>query len=396
MVKILNIYNGLEKEIYILSMVRFVNCMGYFVIPFLSLYMTSTLSIAVGISGILIGIINFLAIPSVLIGGRLSDKYDSRKVVIIGQLLSALSYICVTLSGNALLKIIFASIGICFSNAITPAFDACIGRVKTDQKKSFALMYFMQNLGFGLGSLVIGLLYKINVDFVFLGDAFSTVISILILCVFLRSKKNKTNKVEVKVDKVQSTDKKTNKKKFFFVVLLNSISYGEVSFILPLYLQNFMNENYSVLYGILMSVNSLMVIIISPIASKLVSKIKLVAILMYGEIFFAVGYALYSLFENSTCMLIATILWSIGEVLFSISQMPYLIEGEKTDKIGYLSSVLNSFGKFGSIVSSAIGGMIVYLVGYRFAWIFIGLFAFVGFMIMSYLSKEEKNMVCKK
>lgn len=62
--RILNVYKGLNKDMYILALYRLISGMGYFVIPYLSLFLTNELTISVIVAGSIVAGANFLCIQS--------------------------------------------------------------------------------------------------------------------------------------------------------------------------------------------------------------------------------------------------------------------------------------------------------------------------------------------
>ncbi|MEW5818540.1 MAG: MFS transporter, partial [Spirochaetota bacterium] len=51
---IFTLYRGLPRSIYILFFARIVNCMGSFVFPFLTMFLTQKLELSTGEAGIII------------------------------------------------------------------------------------------------------------------------------------------------------------------------------------------------------------------------------------------------------------------------------------------------------------------------------------------------------
>jgi hypothetical protein len=71
--KMLNHYTKLPKSIYILFFARMVNSMGAFVYPFLTIYLTKTLSLDEGEAGFIVMLAITAHVPGLIVGGRLAD-----------------------------------------------------------------------------------------------------------------------------------------------------------------------------------------------------------------------------------------------------------------------------------------------------------------------------------
>lgn len=178
--RILNVYKGLNKDMYILALYRLISGMGYFVIPYLSLFLTNELTISVIVAGSIVAGANFLCIPTLYISGRITEKIGPKKTIIISQILAAMSYILVVICPVNYIKVCFAVLGLCFASVVVPAMDAwaTIKNPDEDRRKAFSLLYLSQNIGFAIGSLIIGVAYKTNPNLVFIGDAITTLLAV--------------------------------------------------------------------------------------------------------------------------------------------------------------------------------------------------------------------------
>ncbi|MDE5907144.1 MAG: MFS transporter [Lachnospiraceae bacterium] len=393
--KLFKIYEGLEKEIYVLAIAKLVNALGYFVFPFLSLYLTGNLNISVAIVGIILAVINTISIPMTLLGGLLCKKCNNKAVAILPQLCSAICFFIVVFVNNVAAKIFFSGLGFSVSCVSQPAIDACLGNKCNSDKKTnaFSLVYFAQNVGFGMGSVVAGTIFKINPNIIFIVDAITTIISCIILYLFLANdyiySDGKTNNDEgVKKNKLFVD---YNKKEFFVLLILNAIAYGQIQFLLPLYLKEYLGSNSTVFYGFLVGLNSVLVIFLSPIVTQIFGQRKLSKTLFFGEFVFAVGYLTYGISLNKLSLLIAMFIFTLGEVLFSVCYMPYLVQDVNKNQVGMISSVANSFYKAGSILSPLVGGLIISFIGYRKSWMIVSGFLCIGCMIMRILIKENNE-----
>ncbi|MGB2783651.1 MAG: MFS transporter, partial [Atribacterota bacterium] len=71
--KMLSHYTKLPNSIYILFFARMVNSMGAFVYPFLTIYLTKTLSLDEGEAGFIVMLAITAHLPGLIVGGRLAD-----------------------------------------------------------------------------------------------------------------------------------------------------------------------------------------------------------------------------------------------------------------------------------------------------------------------------------
>ena len=97
-------YRGLPKNTYILFFVQLINRLGDFVIPFLSLYLTSKLGCSTEITGIIVSFAFLVQIPGSLVGGTIADFWSRKKTYLISQAAAALCILsCALISSKALI-----------------------------------------------------------------------------------------------------------------------------------------------------------------------------------------------------------------------------------------------------------------------------------------------------
>jgi len=88
--KILNHYTKLPNSIYILFFARMVNSMGAFVYPFLTIYLTKTLSLDEGEAGFIVMLAITAHLPGLIVGGRLADWLGRKKILLLFQSMAAI------------------------------------------------------------------------------------------------------------------------------------------------------------------------------------------------------------------------------------------------------------------------------------------------------------------
>ena len=86
----LQIYRGLPSSIYILFIVRIINALGAFVGPFLTIFLSNKLGYSKEVIGLFIMINSFSTVPGSLIGGKISDAFGRKNVLVLFQTLAAL------------------------------------------------------------------------------------------------------------------------------------------------------------------------------------------------------------------------------------------------------------------------------------------------------------------
>lgn len=154
----LNQYKGLPKVIYIIVLANIINSLGTFVRPLMALFLTDKLNYSTSYAGFIIMITSILFVPASLMGGKLSDMFGRKPIIIICNLLSAVSLLLCAKFFNPS-SFIFLVLSASFWQAMAdPAIGAIMADMtnSTNRKTAFSLSYLGANLGFSIGPMLAG------------------------------------------------------------------------------------------------------------------------------------------------------------------------------------------------------------------------------------------------
>ena len=396
---VFGIYKGLPKEIYVLFMARVITAFGTFVVPFLSLFMTARLGMSEKMAGFYITLTSISYIPGSLIGGKLSDRYSKKHVYIIAQALSALCILGVVFSEISLLKIVLIILSSVFVAASYPAIDALVAEYTVDaqRKSAYSLMYLGLNLGYSLGSVAAGFLFYQHTDLLFIGDAATTFLSLVILLVMVKGS------LLLKDDKIIHENITYRQDETIYKVLFKmplvlafsiistfyAFAYSQYNFSLPLHLNNLFSESGSYYYGLLMAANGLCVIILAPLILNLTKKALPVLNMVLSGIFYGIGFGLYYLASNLSLCLIATLVWTIGEILYSTNFTVYIVSKTPKEYRGRLISISTIISHLGLFLGPVIMGGVIPKWGTKNIWPAIFIIMVISTLAMLHLHVKE-------
>ncbi len=126
MKKILSQYKGLPKDLYYICVAQIVNRFGDFVIPFLTLYLTSKLGLSSSFAGVIVMTASIIGMPAAMIGGKTADLVRRKKVYMIFQFLAAVFLIPCAFTMNPWITIICLLTSSFCGSALRPAFMAMV------------------------------------------------------------------------------------------------------------------------------------------------------------------------------------------------------------------------------------------------------------------------------
>lgn len=182
------------RQMWILAGAAFVNFLGYMVMPFLVLYLTGTVGLALETAGFLLTLFGAGNILGAWFGGQVSDRIGSENVLVLSFVLSALvlfaypSFADVVLLGAVTFVLALAN------GAFRPAYDACVVKYcpEDERARAYAIYVVAINIGAGVAVAVAGSLFSFRPALIFYVDGLTSVIAALLVFFLLAERRHST------------------------------------------------------------------------------------------------------------------------------------------------------------------------------------------------------------
>lgn len=396
----INNFRGFSREIWILTLVTFINRAGTMVLPFLSKYLNEDLNFSYGdVSWIMVS----FGLGSMLgswLGGKLSDKIGFYKIMIFSLFTSGVFLFFI--------QYITSFWGLCISmfvlmviaDMFRPAMFVSLGAYAKPENRTRALtlVRLAVNLGFAAGPSFGGLIIMgIGYKGLFWIDGASCIISILIFALLVKEKKKSVHgeKMEISAE-IKSVFHDKIFWVFLFVSFVTAMIFFQLFTTLPLYhFKKFGLSEFQT--GLLMTLNGLLIFSLEmPTVGFMERKgFPKIRIIILGSFIMALSFFLLLINVWAGILVISMICISIGEILtfpfsnaFALSRAPRGQEGR------YMALYTMSFS-LAHIVSSKVGLGIIEEYGYQSNWFFmasIGVFATLCcFWIKNALVREKAS-----
>jgi MFS family permease len=398
-----DIYSGLPRSIYILSMVRVVNAMGNFVYPFLTLFLTEHIGFSKRAAGDYFMTSAIVQAAGSLIGGKLTDKFGRKKLFLIFQGCAALCFApCAFLGDSIWVPRLLVTAGF-FMSAAQPANSAMITDLtnKDNRKQAFSLLYLGINLGFSIGPMIAGFLYRNYTRLIFLGNTASIVITLTIFLIFIEDTMPSKEKIEEsKTSEGEEAAEDTN----VFVALfrrpslslflvgktINAFVYSTIGFVIPIQItQAFGSDLGSKYFGFVMATNGIVIIFLTTIIIKLTMKIKPVINVALASLFYAVGFGMLGFVNSFPLYIAAAVIYTIGEILEATNSGVYIANHSPINHRGRFNAVIPLITGVGFSFGPSIFGRFIDAYGTRKLWIMCFALAFISSMFMRWLRSYE-------
>ncbi|MCH3961433.1 MAG: MFS transporter [Solobacterium sp.] len=378
--KLLNEYRGLRKENYILFVGRIMTSFGSMIYPMLTMILSQKLHMTAGTIAAVMVIYSMTGIPMNLIGGKLADRCSKKNVIVLCSCITVLCYlICAFLPLSIYSMAIFA-LGSLISQMENPSYSALIADITPakDRSRAYSLSYLGMNLGMVLAPTIGGLLFQDYLWLMFLIGGLTMIASTcLIYFAFDPSAAvHETASVYESADEHASVHSVLGQHRiillFFAIMALDQAVYNQYGYLMPLGLGAVHGSEGAVIYGTLSSLNCVIVVIFTPLITRLFSRFNETQKLLIGDLLMVGSYFIFQLFLGVIPSYYAAItMFTWGEIFRTISSDPYLTKRIPQSHRGRLLSINSVAGAFAYGLASIAVGQIYDLYGSHSAWILV-------------------------
>ncbi|MDA3845631.1 MAG: MFS transporter [Vallitaleaceae bacterium] len=380
-------YRGLTRSVYVIFFARIVTNMGAFIWPMLTLILSGKLGYSPSaIAFISVGVM-LLFMPAQIIGGKIADHFNRKKVIVIFDVCSVtLFIICGFLTPGTPMMILFILAGL-FATMEGPAFEALIAdsTKPAEREKVYSLSYLGYNLGFMFGVVVGGMLFENYLNLAFIFDGLTTLSSTIMIVTMVKVinvhdlKEEERNDYEDSIHKSDTVFSILKDRKSIMVMLVSAVLgafiYGQWSFALPLHLEALFVVRGARYYGFLGGFNGAIVVIFTPIMTRLLRKFTELPKMIIGTALYSFSFLIIIGQPMYWVFFVMIFAFTLGEILNSIGVSPFISRRVPASHRGRISSYMGISHMFGGIIGQLVVGL---LIDYESFSVAFGVLAIVG------------------
>ena len=389
----INNFRGFSREVWILTLITFINRAGTMVLPFLSKYLKEDLQFSYAQVGWIMVAFGFGSMLGSWLGGKLSDKIGFYKIMVFslftsGILLFLVQYIR-TFWGLCIGMFVIMTV----ADMFRPAMFVSLGTYAKPENRTRALtlVRLAVNLGFTAGPALGGLIImNLGYSGLFWVDGSSCIVSILIFALLVKERKKPAD-----LDTINSETEipiSVFKDKIFWIFLFVCFATAMLFFQLFTTLPLYHNEKFGLTEfqsGLLLSLNGLLIFFLEmPIVSfsqrKAIDKLK---IILWGSVLMSISFYLLLVNTWAGILVISIIIITFGEMfIFPFSNSFALSRAPKGHEGRYMALFTMSFS-LAHIASSKTGLELIGHFGYQTNWFFMGTLGLLSVLGCIWLQK---------
>jgi MFS family permease len=397
-------YKGLPKSVYIIFFAQIINRFGDFVLPFLSLFLVKKLGLSYQSAGVAVMLTSLSTIPGSFAGGKIADHFGRKKSYAFFQLSAGICLFFCAFLKNPQFIIVLVCMSSFFNGGVRPIISAIITDVLPADKRKmgFSLSYLGINLGVSLGPLVAGFLFNHYIPLIFIGDAITSLIAVILVMLNIKETlpDNADNKCIIDEERSEEGNvfavlmRRPKILVFLIINIVLSVVYTQHSFSLPMMLDNVFGSKGASNFGVIMSFNAVTVIVMTMVVTHATRKWKSLSTIAMAGLLYAIGFGMITFIRSMPLYILSTLIWTIGEIMMVTNFGVYIANNTPQNYRARFNAVAHLSWAIGAALGTSLIGRYMDYFGVYAVWPLIFFLGIIGSGGM-YLFKirTEKSIV---
>ena len=395
--KYIDNFRGFSREIWVLTLITFINRAGTMVLPFLSKYLKEDLAFSYEQVGWIMVSFGVGSMLGSWLGGKLSDKMGFYKIMIFSLFTSGLLIFMLQFITSYVGLLLAMFVVMTVADMFRPAMFVSLGAYAKPENRTRALtlVRLAINLGFAAGPAMGGLIIMyVGYKGLFWVDGASCVLAILVFALMVKEKAKSPYQDKKHPGEVlrASVFKDHVFWVFLSVCLITGILFFQLFTTIPLYHKEQFNLT-ELQTGLLLTLNGILVFflempIVSYIEKHNLNRLKIV---VFGTLAMAISLFLMMINFWAGILIVMMLFMTFGEMFafpfansFAMSRAPKGHEGR------YMAIFTMSYS-LAHILSAKTGMQLIANYGYQTNWFFMGSLGLVGVLLGYYALKLVKK-----
>ena len=388
-----NSFGGLTRDMWLLSLVTFINRAGTMVIPFMTVYLTQELRFSLQQAGIVMSCFGVGSILGTMAGGRLSDRYGYYGVMFWSLLLTGFMFILLmwmhSFAAICITIFVLSVIGEAFRPANTSSVAAY--SVPETRTRSISLLRLAVNLGFSIGPAIGGLLaHTMGYNLLFLADGLTCIAAALLFRIMLKPQKVEKHATVLEAapaPKVQSPYRDGPYLFFALMMTLWAIAFMQFFSVIPVYFKEhfLLNEGQ---IGALLALNGMLIALFEmPFVYSIEGRFRQLGLIQLGVIAVGVSFLVYLIPGAWVAVaVVSVIIITLGEMLAMPFASTFAMNRSTDQNRGQYMAVYSLAYSVGHVLAPTIGMQVAARAGYNSLWVVLIVlcaFSWGGFVLLA-------------
>jgi MFS family permease len=386
---------GLPPTYWLLWTGTLINRLGGFVIPFLTLYLTSQREIPVSQAALMVSLFGAGSFIAQLTGGELTDRLGRRPVMLTSFLVTPAAMIILGLARTIPLIAISTFVVGFFTDLYRPAVGAAIADLVPSESRTraYGYNYWAINLGAAIAPVIAGLLANYTYLALFIGDALTTLAFGLIVYFGIRE----TRPVQAQKAKQATARERLAQLKREPILLLFSLL---ALFFGLIYMQGFVTLPVDMgshglgpeQYGLAVAVNGFLIVLVSIPISNMAGHWPRFEAMAVSAVLLGLGFGFTALANTFPLFALSVGIWTLGEIAASAVAPAIIADLSPIELRGLYQGIFGSAWGLSFFIGPLLGGQIYEIWGPNALWgscLILGILLAFGFLALGIPAKRR-------
>jgi MFS family permease len=396
---IASLVEGLPPTYWLIWTGTLINRLGGFIIPFLTLYLTSQRQIPVSQATLMVSLFGAGSFLAQLSGGELTDRLGRRPVMLMSFFITPIFMIALGIARSLPLIATVTFIVGFFTDLYRPAVGAAIADLVPPESRTraYGYNYWAINLGAAVAPFLAGLIAEYNYLILFLADAATTAIFGMIVYFGIRETRpaeaHHTAHAPVS-ERIDQLKREPILLVFSILALFFGMIYMQGNVTLPLDMQA--NGLGPQQYGSAIAVNGLLIVFLTIPVSNMAARWRRFETIAVSTILLGLGFGVTAPAHTLPLYMLSVVIWTLGEIAATAVAPAIIADLSPVELRGLYQGIFGSAWGLAFFVGPLAGGWAFENLGRDALWygcLGLGLVLAICYLLMSAPAKRRMSQI---
>jgi MFS family permease len=338
-----------------------INRFGSFVVPFLTLYLTSQRGISVSRAALMVSLFGIGSFAAQLAGGEMADRIGRRPVMLMSLFVTPVAMIILGFAHAVPLIATCTLVLGFFSDLYRPASSAIIADIipSSARTRAFGYLNWAVNLGFAAAPVLAGFMARYDYLLLFIGDGLTTLIFGLIVLVRIpETRPTAASQVAHASfrERVRQVRQEPILLLFTILALFIGIIYMQGYVTLPVDMQSHGLTPSD--YGLAIAVNAILIVLLSIQVSNAAGNWPRFGAMAVAALLLGAGFGLTAFAFNLPMFVVSVAIWTLGEITVTAVAPALIADLSPVELRGLYQGIFGSAWGLAFFLGPVLGGWI--------------------------------------
>lgn len=394
---------GLPAAYWYLWAGTLVSRLGYFVVPFLSLYLVGERGFGAAGAALIVSLFGAGSVAASFAGGALADRAGRKVTMLVALFGASASVLGLGFARGYWAVAALACVAGFFTDLYRPAASAAVADLVTpeDRPRAYALVYWATNVGAAVAPVLAGLAASRGYLLLFLADAATSLaFALLVMLRVPETGLGRDSRAPSAAEPAPARPPGVLRAALSDPALLalTTLSFGFALLFFQGYVTLPLDMRAEGLseaqYGAAIAVNGALIVALGLPASRVLGTLPRFGVLAAASVLMGAGFGLNALVETAPLYAVAVAVWTLGELSANPVASAAVADLAPARLRGAYQGVYGSSWSLASLAGPALGGLVLSRFGPGVLWsgcLMLGVAVAAGYLALGRRTRRRST-----